>query len=102
MKGIIQKEKECFACGCVWCLEEHHVFPGNPGRKHSEKYGMKVWLCQMHHRDAKQGVHGQNTDLKFRLKKIAQLKFEEKWGHELFMDTFKKDYREEWWHERQN
>lgn len=31
-------------------LEEHHIFEGTANRNLSEKYGLKVYLCQKHHR----------------------------------------------------
>lgn len=45
MKSILQAKKRCFLCGNRQGLDEHHIFGGNPNRKLSEKYGLKVWLC---------------------------------------------------------
>ena len=56
MKSIIQNEKECFFCGQTACLQDHHIFFGEKNRKHSEKYGLKVWLCVEHH-TGKESVH---------------------------------------------
>ena len=53
-KSILQKDKECFLCTRMQDLEQHHIF-GGPNRKWSEKYGLKVWLCQRCHRDPRQG-----------------------------------------------
>jgi hypothetical protein len=52
---------------------------------------MKVWLCQFHHRDNKQGVHG-NRELDLKLKRKAQEVFEAKHGHEKFMKIFGRNY----------
>lgn len=41
-------------------LEEHHAFPGNPGRRISEENGFKVMLCHEHHRTGKEAVHGKD------------------------------------------
>ena len=62
MKSIIQKEKECYLCGSTLNLEKHHCIHGTAGRKLADKYGLTVWLCAYHHRDQKNGVHG-NKDL---------------------------------------
>ena len=48
-------------------------------------------MCQPHHRDSKEGVHF-NKDLDLELKKLAQKRFEEKYGHEKFMAIFGKNY----------
>lgn len=91
MKSIIQKQKQCYVCGQVTNLHDHHIFFGK-NRKKSEKYGMKVWLCYLHHKGI-DGVHekyGHELDLK--LKKIAQRKFEETHTREEFMKIFGRNY----------
>jgi Zn-finger protein len=50
MESIIQKEKNCFLCGCVRNLERHHVWHG-VNRKNAEKDGLTVWLCVRCHRN---------------------------------------------------
>lgn len=30
-------------------LQEHHIFGGCPNRTHSGHYGLKVYLCNVHH-----------------------------------------------------
>lgn len=85
----------CWECECTpqqRYLEEHHVFNG-PNRKNSEKYGLKVYLCYVCHRDNKLGVHGCNTDLRERLQQAGQQAFENKIGsREEFMKIFGKNY----------
>lgn len=44
-KSIMQVEKQCYLCGNTIGLDCHHIFGGNPNRANSEKYGLKVWLC---------------------------------------------------------
>lgn len=61
-KSILQTEKECFVCKTT------------SNRKQSEKYGMKVWLCQRHHTGTN-GVHF-NKELDTKLKQFAQGEFE--------------------------
>lgn len=87
---ICNSLKTCRVCGSSQ-VEIHHVFYG-PFRKSSEKYGLKVALCPMHHRAMKTGVHGGNTKIDLRLKKEAQQAFEKVYGHEKFMEVFCKNY----------
>lgn len=91
-KSRIQSEKECYICGAVKNLEEHHIFYGTGKRKKSEHYGLKVKLCfNCHHND----VHAHpNEGNDLRLKRIAQQVFEENYSHKLFMDEFGKNYLE--------
>ena len=91
-RSILERKnsKECYICGNTRMLEEHHVFHG-PNRKKSEHYGLKVTLCPYCHRDNKKGVHG-NYEIDLELKQIGQRAFEERVGHELFMQEFGKNY----------
>lgn len=94
MKGIIQRDKECFLCRTLlnghnpYGLEEHHIFKGR-NRQKSEQYGLKVWLCHEHHRRL-HGMHGHELDLY--LQKIGQMKFEESETREEFRREFGKSY----------
>ena len=78
-KSIIQKEKKCFVCGSNQWLEEHHVFNGNPNRKLSEKYGLKVWLCHYCHNEPPDGIH-HNAENNRLLKATAQEKAMQHYG----------------------
>lgn len=89
-KSIIQNEKECFVCRSTQNLQEHHVFYGTANRKQSEKYGMTVWLCQMHH-TGNRGVHFDKV-LDTKLKEIGQKKFEETHSREEFIKIFGRNY----------
>ena len=78
MKSIIQTEKVCYLCGCCTPtgyydgLEEHHIFFGRSNRKHSEKRGLKVWLCgETCHRNGKRSAH-RNRETDLYLKRIGQ------------------------------
>lgn len=53
MKSILQEERECYICGNPR-VEEHHIF-GAYNRPLSEQYGLKVWLCPLHHREVHAG-----------------------------------------------
>ena len=87
MKSIMQDEKVCYICGTPYGLEDHHVFNGNPNRKYSEKYGLKVWLCNEHH-TGNHGVHRDYDAMKW-LKQEGQKVFEKEYGtREEFMRIF--------------
>lgn len=79
MRSIIQKEKECYFCKTTQGLECHHIFPGTANRKNSEKYGLKVWLCNRHHTGSNESVH-HNSDMMQMLKAIGQQSFEKEYG----------------------
>ena len=68
-------------------LEEHHVIDGNPGRKLSEHYGLKVYLCIPHHRTSAEAVH-KNIKNRRMLERAAQEAFEQKYSHEKLMEVF--------------
>ena len=89
-RSILEQDPavECFECGCINNLEEHHIFYGSSDREKSEAYGLKVHLCYEHHRGNK-GIHsGRNKELDIRLKRMAQRAFEERYGHEAFTREF--------------
>ena len=91
MKSIMQTDKEeCFLCGGR-ASEEHHCIYGTANRKLSEKYGLKVYLCPDCHRTGNIAVH-KNYFMDLKLKQMAQKKFEERYGHNKFMEVFKKNY----------
>ena len=92
-KAINRKEDGCFICGSHEMMERHHCFAGRANRKISEKYAdcCCVWLCHKHHNQPPDGVH-YDPHLRRILQAYAQQKFEEKYGHELFMLEFKKNY----------
>lgn len=94
MKSIIQENKDkCFLCGYPLGLEKHHIFFGK-NRKHADKYGLTIYLCAECHRGSV-GVHGKNGHIiDSNLKQFAQKKFEIHFGHEKFMQIFKKNYLE--------
>ena len=72
-------------------LEEHHVIDGNPGRKLSEHYGLKVYLCIPHHRTSAEAVH-KNIKNRRMLERAAQEAFEQKYSHEKWMEVFGRNY----------
>lgn len=93
MESIMQKNKDVdyFSRQPAPNLECHHVIMGNPGRKNSEKYGLKVYLTPEHHR-GKNGPH-QNRDIDLMLKRLAQRAFERIHGsREDWMRIFGRNY----------
>lgn len=83
--------RTCYICGAAGYVEEHHVFHGTANRKKSETWGLKVHLCYIHHRDPKNGAHG-NQEVDQKLKEEGQQIFEKLYGHEKFMREFGKNY----------
>lgn len=91
MKSILQDKKECYICHAAEGLEEHHIFGGSR-RRASEKHGCKVWLCRRHHTGA-DGVQ-LNARKSLMLKREAQRRYEQLYGHEAFIAAFGKNYLE--------
>lgn len=93
MKTIMKTQKgTCYLCGRETYTEEHHIFEGNPNRKHSETYGLKVFLCPECHREGSEAAHKcrQTADL---LHAAGQQAFEQTWGNrKKFMQIFGKNY----------
>lgn len=90
MDSIIQTERKCIVCGSTRGTEVHHLYFGVPGRKNSERYGLKVCLCREHH-TGNSGVH-QNRELDLKLKRIGQAAFEEQHSRDEFMKIFGRNY----------
>ena len=91
MKSIIQTEKKCYVCETTQGLHKHHIF-GASNRKHSEKFGLTVFLCPMHHNMSDEGVHF-NRELDLQLKKLAQEYYEANYGDRVdFRETFGRNY----------
>lgn len=72
-------------------LEEHHVFEGTANRKKSEHWGLKVYLCHEHHQNSPAAVH-ENMENRRTLERLAQMKFEQIYSHQLFMQEFGRNY----------
>lgn len=93
MKSILQADTEyCIECG-RYGTELHHVLFGKGNnRKLAERYGLTVGLCYYHHRASKTGVHGGNRELDLKLKRMAQVRFEETYTDKDFLATFGRNY----------
>ena len=88
--------KECFLCGRNGNgdrLERHHIF-GGVNRKHSEKYGLVVYLCgERCHRNGEYSAH-RNAEVAAYLHRYGQEKAmkENDWTVEQFREIFGKSY----------
>lgn len=71
-------------------LEEHHVMNGTRNKKHSEHYGLKVYLCVPHHREGDEAVHKKAETMRL-LQRKAQEAFERKYPNLSFRDIFGKN-----------
>lgn len=76
---------------CLYCgaprTDLHEVFYGTANRQKSKDWGMVVPLCREHH----ELVH-RNKKIRQGLQKWAQLRFETKFSHKMFVNVFKKNY----------
>ena len=92
MDSIIQNDRtRCYLCdSCRW-LEEHHVFGGYANRKHSEKYGLKVYLCHYCHNEPPDGVHYDKKKMD-KLRETGQRYFEMYYPEEDFKKIFGVNY----------
>jgi hypothetical protein len=96
-----QEPGQCFFCNLEGdyryhtYLQEHHIFFGTANRKISEKYGLKVYLCDAHHRanfTSKENAVHFNKKNNDRLRAVAQKAFEEKYSPELFWKLFQENW----------
>jgi len=72
-------------------IQEHHVMFGTAGRKKSEHYGLKVYLCLQHHTAGPEAVHNNIRNQRF-LQVKAQQAFEKKYSYEKWMEEFGVNY----------
>ena len=99
MKSIMHDKEDgtCYLCMLLHNdyqrranLEEHHVFMG-PSRRNSEKYGLKVYLCNQHHTNGKEAVHVSYEVCRI-LQSAGQQEFLKKYPDKDFMKIFGKNY----------
>lgn len=90
-ESIVQNERCCLVCRTTQNLERHHIF-GAARRPISEETGLWVWLCHEHHTGVT-GVHShKGHQLMEELHELGQMCFEEKYGHNVFIERFGKNY----------
>ena len=90
MDSIISTKKQCYICGSP-TVELHHIYHGTGNRKISDKNGFTVYLCPIHHRDSKYGVHF-NKSIDMFLKVTCQMEYEKKHTREEFRKLIGKNY----------
>lgn len=104
-KSIIQKRKECYICRAFANLnnyggdlasiglEKHHIIFGfsSKNRDNSEKYGLWVWLCPLHHRIDDISPH-KSMITNIAMRRIAQKAFEQEHTHAEWMHMFGRNY----------
>ncbi len=76
-------------------LHKHHVIHGTANRKKSDRFGLWVWLCPDHHEFGINAVHSKSEggeEYDRLLKQNAQIRFEELYGHDRWMQEFGKNY----------
>lgn len=90
-------DKRCYLCMLLennyrehTRTEEHHVIFGDE-KWVSDAFGLRVNLCQRHHRESPVAVH-KNQELAELLKKHAQQAFMEEYPHLRWQDFVEKNY----------
>lgn len=91
MKKSIMPENEIYSIEHIPYYHKHHIF-GASNRKHSEKYGLFVWLKPELHNMSNMGVHF-NKDFDLYLKKKGQEAFEITYPDLNFLVIFGKNYK---------
>lgn len=81
--------KKCYLTGRTYDLDKHHCMNG-PFRKKAETYGLWVYLNHDVHMKLHQTPQGQKVARW--LKQQGQEAFERKYGHDKFMEVFKRNY----------
>ena len=99
-KSIMQANPEyCWMCKYLdgddfpKKTEEHHAIGGWGKRDLSEKYGLKVRLCFLHHRVGRMAVHN-NITLNRILQRAAQSAFEKAHPELDFIKIFGRNYKD--------
>ncbi len=82
---------KCYITGRTDNIHIHEVFFGTANRKKSIEWGCCVPLTAEMHNMSSKGVHN-NWVLDLKLKQEMQRAFEKKYGHEKFMEVFRKNY----------
>lgn len=85
-------DMECAICGARTYLQYHHCMHGTANRKKADKYGLTVWLCQECHEHLHSAKEIRWREFDQELKEDAQRRFEDLYGHELWMHEFGKSY----------
>lgn len=92
MKSIITNSNTCYICGTNQNLQTHHcIFESK--RELADKDGLTVKLCATCHHAIHIASNKFDLSMQNALKKIAQEKWEEKYGdREQFIERYEKSY----------
>ena len=74
-------------------LHKHHIFGGNPNRKHSDEDGLVIFLKPEDHNMSEKGIHS-NREFDLYAKRKAQLVWMEFYGKTV--EDFIKRYGKNW------
>lgn len=80
-------DSRCYLCWYPYSLQRHHMMHGTANRAKAEEWGLTVYLCSRCHR-----LLHDKGERDLELECVAQRVFEERYGHELWMKEFGKDY----------
>lgn len=83
---ITDNLKICYVCQKKKKDDLNEVFGGS-NRQMSMKYGLVIPICRTCHTE-----YDLNKEFRQKYQREAQKKFEEKYGHDLFMQEFRKNY----------
>lgn len=81
-------EQECYLTGTQSGIDCHHIYAGVANRKLSDEWGCWVYLKHSIHMD----LHDRRKDVDRMLKRECQKAFEQRYGHQKFMELFRKNY----------
>ena len=93
LKSVLASDlTRCLVCASPY-VHLHHTIYGTSNRKHSDRYGFIVPLCELHH-TGRYGVHTHpNEGLDEALKKQSQLYYENNIGSR---EQFIKEFGRSW------
>lgn len=90
-RSKICEDEQCIICGGISGLQRHHVFFGNPNRRHAEEDGMWVWVCYYHHTASLNSFH-ENRQMDLKMKRYAQGIYEQTHTREEFIERYGRSY----------
>lgn len=108
-KSIIQAhtgkhDRECFLCRLEadrngyyeelphTGLHKHHFIHGTANKRIAEHYGLWAYVCAARHHEYGPEAPHSNPEVDLFLMQIAQKRFEQIYGRDLFMEKFGKNY----------
>lgn len=81
----------CAVCGRMDDIHRHHIFYGI-NKKHSEEYGLVIYLCPYHHNMSDEAIHF-NKELDLETKQNAERWFIENFGT---IEDFRRIFGRSW------